>query len=212
MNLGTSTCESKSKCAAKISLQSPHAQPWLLSSQHRHPSPLSITLFVRRTKPGKERETIYLMLSTSQLSRLVSQADPACRHAETALGNSQRKALQSRQLFSRYIRIASLVSESPSCSISCSTPIWLLRDLPTYGTLLSLINHNKAWLGKRRITLNSARQFKHTFKQHQRLLTVLPAPASSYPYPTSPPSPSIFQATVSFSIAPPLPSTSLLQT
>jgi len=49
MNLGTSTCESKSKCAAKISLQS------LMRSLR--PSPLSTTLFVRRTiqeKKGKQ--------------------------------------------------------------------------------------------------------------------------------------------------------------
>ena len=32
----------------------------------------------------------------------------------------------------------------------------LLRDLRTYGTLLSLLHHNKAGLGKRRITLSSA--------------------------------------------------------
>jgi hypothetical protein len=75
-----------------------------------------------KDKPGKEKETIYLMLSTSQLSRL------------------------------------SKPSKSSSCSISCFNvdQLLLLRDLRTYGTLLSLLHHNEAGLSKRRITLSSA--------------------------------------------------------
>jgi hypothetical protein len=59
MNLGTGTCEAKSKCAAKISLQSLMRSLGInfcvVNIAILRPPPLSITLFVRRTNQEKKR-------------------------------------------------------------------------------------------------------------------------------------------------------------